>query len=62
VHRSLIFYINRRTPKNTKAAIKIEEVKGICYIAVDNNGVAAQIIADDEYPEKTAFIIIHELF
>jgi len=57
-----IFIIFSRTSKNTKAAIKIEEVKGICYIAVDENGVSAQLIADDEYPEKTAFIIIQEMF
>ena len=57
-----IIFLFSRTPQNTRAAIKIEEVKGICYIAVDDNGTSAQIIADDEYPEKTAFIIIQEMF
>ncbi len=51
-----------RTQRGQRAAIKIDEIKGICYIAIDKNGLACEIITDDEYPQKVAMVIIQEMF
>jgi hypothetical protein len=58
VHRNILVISVRRTKKGQRAAIKIDEIKGICYIAIDKNGLAMEIITDDDYPEKVAFLII----
>jgi synaptobrevin family protein YKT6 len=58
-----IILINfRRVNVGERTSVNLAEAKANCYVVVDKNNVAAVVVADEEYPEKIAFVIIGELF
>jgi synaptobrevin family protein YKT6 len=42
--------------------VHLEDAQSICYVCVDKNNLASVVIADDQYPEKVAFMVIMQMF
>lgn len=42
-------------------ALTLPDVQAKCYIYVNKHKIAAAVIADDQYPERVAFMIISQM-
>ncbi|KAM3135071.1 hypothetical protein pb186bvf_012895 [Paramecium bursaria] len=51
-----------RAKPGERAAVEMKDAQAIAYIAVDRNNLAALVIADDQYPEKVAFMVIQNMY
>jgi len=49
---------NRRAKPGDRAAVNLPDAHAISYVCIDKNNLAALVIADDQYPEKVAFMVI----
>ena len=53
--------IAERIPPGNKASVSLENNIGICYCWTTKDGLSATAIADAEYPERAAFILLNNL-
>ncbi|KAL4462137.1 hypothetical protein ABPG72_010453 [Tetrahymena utriculariae] len=50
-----------RVQKGERTAVQLDEAKAMAYVVVSND-IAVVIVCDEEYPQKTPFVIIREVF
>jgi hypothetical protein len=50
-----------RAQKGTRLAINLPEAQARCYIFVQKDGLAFTCLADDQYPERVAFMILKKM-
>lgn len=53
--------IAERIPPGNKASVSLENNIGVCYCWTTKDGLSATAIADNEYPERAAFILLNNL-
>jgi synaptobrevin family protein YKT6 len=53
--------IASRIPPGNKASVTLENDIGICYCYTTKDNLSATVIADKEYPEKAAFILLNNV-
>ncbi|CAD8116881.1 unnamed protein product [Paramecium sonneborni] len=51
-----------RAKPGTKSAVTNQDAHVVSYICIDKNNLAALVIADDQYPEKVAFMVIQNMY
>ncbi|EAR83909.1 SNARE ykt6 (macronuclear) [Tetrahymena thermophila SB210] len=50
-----------RVQKGDRTVVQLDEAKAMAYVVVSND-IAVVIVCDEEYPQKTPFVIIREVF
>jgi synaptobrevin family protein YKT6 len=50
-----------RTTLGSSLAINLPDAQAKCYITVQKDGIAFAALADDQYPERVAFMILKKV-
>ena len=50
-----------RATMGSRLAINLPEAQARCYIYVKKDGIAFACLADDQYPERVAFMILKKM-
>ena len=53
--------VSGRIPPGNKSSLSLEQNIGKCYCYTSTDGISATAICDNEYPEKSAFIMLNTL-
>lgn len=56
-----MYILCSRTKLGESLAIHLPEQQARCYIVVRKDGLAFAVLADDQYPERIAFMVIRKM-